>query len=287
MITSIEDSYPGGAKMQPTSLLKRGSYSLDWIKDFYDQASIWWGPDPQVEGVHASRVDTIARLCGPGAKRILELGAGSGATSAALADAGHAVVSVELSPNRAQIARELAQIPRAGTLTLVEGDFYTVQLPGHFDVICCWETFGLGSDADQRRLLQRMACEWLSEQGCVLMDVYNPTRPARDADTVQRLPPLKGVPGSVEMNNRCTFDPVHCRWIDEWEPTGAPEKTLAQTIRCYTPADFLLLLEGSGLVLKRIEVDGEALDFQSSTITRSGPLLQAWSYLAQLILASR
>jgi SAM-dependent methyltransferase len=269
--------------MQPISLFRLGYYSLDWVKDFYDQAGTWWGPDPQAEGVHPFRVKAIDRLCGTGNKRILELGAGSGATAAALADAGHTVVAVELSSTRAQLARELAQIPRTGTLTVVEDNFYTVELDGHFDVICCWETFGLGSDADQRRLLGRMARDWLAPQGAILMDVYSPLRPAHDADTVQRLPPLKGVPGSVEMNNRCYFDPLHCRWIDEWEPTAEPEKALAQSIRCYTPADFQLLLAGTGLTLERVEVDGEALDFASDDIVRSGPLMQAWSYLVLLV----
>jgi hypothetical protein len=117
------------------------------------------------------------------------------------------------------------------------------------------------------------------------VEVYNPIRPARDAGTEERLAPLKGVPGSIEMFERCHFDPVRCRWIDEWVPTAAPENALAQTIRCYTPADFLLLLVGTGLTLKHIEVDGQALDVRANTITTSGALMQAWCYLVQLVLA--
>jgi hypothetical protein len=173
-------------------------------------------------------------------------------------------------------------MPRKGSLTVLQADFYTVRLDGRFDVVCCWEVFGLGSDADQRRMLGRIAREWLAPDGSLLMDVYSPIRPARDADTQETLPPLPGVTGSVEMIERCHFDPVHCRWIDEWRPTAEPGKALAQTLRCYTPADLLLLLEGTGLALKRIEVDGAALDFQTDAITTSGPLMKAWSYLAQL-----
>ena len=88
------------------------------------------------------------------------------------------------------------------------------------------------------------------------------------------------------MINRCYFDPVHCRWVDEWQPTAAPEKTLAQTIRCYTPADLLLLLEHTGLMLKRIEVDGQAIDFHDEKMALSETLLEAWGYLAQLVPAS-
>ncbi len=149
-------------------------------------------------------------------------------------------------------------------------------------MVCCWEVFGLGSDADQRRLLGRISREWLAPGGCLLMDVYSPARPCRDAGTQQRLPPLEGVPGSVEMINRCHFDPLHSRWIDEWQPATHPELALAQAIRCYSPPEFLLLLEGSGLRLERIEVDGAPLDFAADQISPSGPLLDAWSYLALL-----
>lgn len=268
--------------MKPRSLFQLGHYSLAWVRDFYDQAGVWWGPDPQAEGVHQARLATIARLCGAGPKRILELGAGPGATAAALADAGHAVVAVEFSPRRAQFARELAQIPHKGPLTVLEADFYTVALDQRFDLVCCWETFGIGADADQRRLLKRIAGEWLEPHGCALLDVYHPMRPMREAGTERRLQPLAGVPGSVEMINRCFFDPLHSRWLDEWQPTADPSQALAQSIRCYTPADFALLLEGCGLVMQHIEVEGQALALEPGKITTSGPLLDAWSYLVQL-----
>jgi hypothetical protein len=29
--------------MKPVSMLDQGMYSLEWIKDFYTQAGIWWG----------------------------------------------------------------------------------------------------------------------------------------------------------------------------------------------------------------------------------------------------
>jgi SAM-dependent methyltransferase len=269
--------------MPPYSLFASGHHSRRWIPDFYDQAAEWWGPDPQAPGVHEARREALERLCGAGPLSVLELGAGSGHSAAALADAGHAVVAVELSPSRAALARQLAQAPRRGTLNVVEGDFCTVELAGPFDAVACWETFGLGPDADQRRLLRRIATEWLDPGGRALVDVYNPARPARDAGTEERLAPLPGVPGSVEMFERCHFDARHCRWIDEWVPVGAPEQALAQSIRCYSPSDLALLLEGTGLALLQIEVDGETLPADDGeAITLSPTLLQAWSYLAVL-----
>jgi SAM-dependent methyltransferase len=270
--------------MEPVSLFDLGVYSPEWIKDFYTQAGEWWGADPQAPGVHKTRVGIVERLCGAGSRRILELGAGSGVTAAALADAGHNVVAVELSPTRADLARHLAKMPHKGALSILEGDFHTMALNERFDTVCCWETFGLGTDADQRRLLTRIAEEWLEPNGGVLMDVYSPVRPARDGGTERRLAPLQGVPGSVEMMNRCHFDPVHGCWIDECIPVAEPEKALAQAIRCYTPADVRLLLEGTGLAIKRVELDGQALDVENNTVAIGGPLMDAWCYLVQLAL---
>jgi SAM-dependent methyltransferase len=270
--------------MEPISLFNLGVYSSKWIKDFYTQAGVWWGADPQALGVHQKRVETVARLCGSGSKKILDLGTGPGATAAALADAGHQVIAVELSPSRANFARDLARIPRKGSLTILEDDFYSMELDQRFDVICCWETFGLGTDADQRHLLRRIANEWLGPNGSVLMDIYSPVRPTLEAGTQRRVPPLDGVPGSVEMINRCHFDPLQSRWIDEWIPVAEPEKALAQTIRCYTPPDLILLLEGTRLVIKCVEVDGQELDVKANTISTFSPLMNAWCYSVQLTL---
>jgi hypothetical protein len=54
------------------------------------------------------------------------------------------------------------------------------------------------------------------------------------------------------------------------------DKALAQTVRCYSPADLLLLLEGTGRALKRIEVDGHDVDFSTHWIALSQPDLEAW-----------
>ncbi|RPI31906.1 MAG: class I SAM-dependent methyltransferase [Chloroflexota bacterium] len=268
--------------MTQESLFKHGRYTLGWIKDFYEQAGIWWGDDPQAEGVDEERARCVDRLCGPGPLRVLDLGAGTGTNAAAIASHGHSVVAVELSTSRANFAKELAKQPHKGSLTVIEGDFYTVELDGRFDVVCLWETFGLGADADQRRLLARIVEHWLAPGGSILMDVYHPAGPVRDAGKEWRLSPLKGVPGSVEMFERCHYDAVQGRWIDEWQPVATPEKALAQSVRCYTPADLCLLLEGAGLALKRVEIDGSAVDFTSNLINIATSFLKTYAYVVQL-----
>jgi hypothetical protein len=85
------------------------------------------------------------------------------------------------------------------------------------------------------------------------------------------------------MIERAYYDPIYGRWIDEWQPVAEPEKALAQSVRCYTPADLLLLLEGTGLALKQLEVNGQALDLSSQAITTSCPWVEASCYQVQLV----
>lgn len=266
------------------SLLNQKTYSLQWVKDFYTQAGIWWGDDPQDKGTHQERAAIIERLCDNGKKHILDLGAGSGRTAAHLADLGHSVVAIELNPTDAVYAKPLLKANRLGSLEYLQADFYSVELTGKFDVITCWQVFGIGTDEDQRRLLQRMTHEWLVPGGCVILDVYHPLGPMRDAGKEWHLDALEGVPGSVAMIERCYFDTAHSRWINEWQPVDHPEDSLAQSIRCYTPADLLLLLEGSGLCIKHLEIEGEVIDLHSEQIVTGKDWFQRdYSYLVQLV----
>ena len=52
-------------------------------------------------------------------------------------------------------ARRVAGEVTHGEMSVVQGDFYEVELDGTFDVVCYFDGFGIGSDADQRRLLRR------------------------------------------------------------------------------------------------------------------------------------
>jgi protein-L-isoaspartate O-methyltransferase len=73
---------------------------VEWVAEFHRKQYEWadwrsrWGElDPAASDAH---VDAVWRLAGEGRKRILELGPGTGSTAAALAHAGHDVVTIEL-----------------------------------------------------------------------------------------------------------------------------------------------------------------------------------------------
>lgn len=157
---------------------------MDWILTYYNTKAEWFGPTG-IFSEYRARAAAIERLCGSGRKRVLDLGAGGGGTAAAMADLGHGVVAIEVSPVRSSHIRQLAAT--RPTLKVIEADFFTIQLDGHFDVVVYWDGFGVGGDQDQRRLLQRVASEWLSDDGCMLMEVFPPgcgkRRPARKSSS--------------------------------------------------------------------------------------------------------
>ncbi len=78
----------------------------------------------------ATHVEAVTRLAGPGPKRILELGAGSGFTSAALASAGHDVVAIDLVDACVESIARLADDIQRGSLAAIAGDFYSVEVEG-------------------------------------------------------------------------------------------------------------------------------------------------------------
>ncbi len=247
---------------------------MNWVSDFYDKQNAWYGGfEDDATGEFRQRAALIAEFSGPGPKRILELGAGGGQAAAAAADLGHDVVAIELVPSLTQHIQQLAQGRQHGKLTVIEGDFYTVNLDGHFDVVCYWDGFGIGTDDDQRRLLQRVA-DWLTPAGCALIDIYTPWYAA---STIGR----GGAVGGAER--QYDFDGDGCRWLDKWWPKGKPEAAVQQSLRCYAPADLRLLLESTDLTLQHIEPGG-GMDWAAGQWLPVAPLERAMKYVAQLKL---
>lgn len=245
-----------------------------WPRDFYAKQHDWsgLGADP-VDGVHRQRAARVAELAGPGAHRVLELGAGGGQTAAAMAEAGHMVVAVELVPELAALARARAgDSADQGSVRVIQGDFYEIQLEGDFDVVCYWDGFGIGADEDQRRLLRRIR-GWLRTGGKGLVDVYTPWHAAQSAGRSGRV-------GDAER--RYGFDAAGCRWLDTWWPEGRPDEAVTQSLRCYSPADLGLLCEPTELRIERV-IPGGVFDWEARRWIDEAPLEQAMSYLAVLV----
>jgi len=231
----------------------------------------WWVADRSRVGVFEQSL-----VKGPGKKRILELGAGGGQVAAAMVDLGYEVVALEQAPTLSAHAQKLAAAPLAGQLTVVQADFYTVELAGPFDVVCYYDGFGVGSDADQQRLLQRIA-GWLTPTGRARIEVSTPWYAAA----------VDGRGWTVgQAERRYNFDADGCRWLDAWWPSGQQEQAVQQSLRCYSPADLRLLVEPTGLQLQHVQPGG-TVDWTQGTWLPVVPLGKAMNYVAQLGLASR
>lgn len=247
--------------------------SLGWVAPFYERQHDWLDEyrEPTLNERHRAVAAAIPRLATPPPGRVLELGAGGGQVAAATADLGYDVVAVELVARAADHARSFTAAPRPGQLTIVAGDFFTVDLNGRFDVITYWDGFGIGLDADQRRLLRRIAA-WLRPVGRALIEISVPWTWAALAGREQQF---------ARADRRYGFDPNGCRMVDTWWPLGDESAAVSQTLRCYSPADLRLLLEGTGLRLHEIEPGG-GFDPGTGAWVNDAPLDWAISYVAVL-----
>ncbi|HEX2144883.1 MAG TPA: class I SAM-dependent methyltransferase [Glycomyces sp.] len=260
---------------------------MEWAQDFYSRTGHWWGKAESGVGERdRARVERAHRVRGPETTRVLELGCGYGNTAAAFAAAGHRVVGVELTD---RVDHAAAHADRLGPdrlgpdrLRIVRGDFYNVALDGRFDLVTYWNGFGIGSDADQRRLLRRIAAEWLEPGGTALVDVYNPHVWAGwDGNTdLLRPNPERGY--HHELRQEIRFDPVSSTAIDTWWDTAEPEHRITQRLRCYSPTDLRLLLEGTGLALAGVLIGGESVDLAAEHAGDAAWLREHHEYLAVL-----
>ena len=246
---------------------------MEWVAEFYrkqyewaDWRNRWADFDPARRDPHLAAVE---RLAGPGPKRILELGAGTGTTAAALAHAGNDVVAIELQPMLADHIDELANDVLEGSLRAIPGDFYEVEPGGPFDVVCYFDGFGIGTDDDQRRLLDRIV-GWLDPAGCALIDVLTPWYWAKAAGGEEEFPEGSGI------RYRDGFDAEESRLVESMWREGHEDDVVTQSLRCYAPADLRLLAEPSGLRLSAIE------PFEDQWYGAPRPLEVAMLYLARL-----
>jgi cyclopropane fatty-acyl-phospholipid synthase-like methyltransferase len=119
------------------------------------------------------RVLWINRHTGMRGVHILELGAGGGQFSVAACQLNHKITAVEIEPDFVEHMRFLARHRNPENLTIINADFNNVEFESAFDVICYWDGFGLGSDSDQRQLLQKIS-SWLTPDGSVFLEIFTP-----------------------------------------------------------------------------------------------------------------
>ncbi|NPA27186.1 MAG: class I SAM-dependent methyltransferase [Chloroflexi bacterium] len=238
---------------------------------FYHKQALWSGYYTQPVGPwHRQKARWVRGILGPPPQRVLELGAGGGQDALALAELGYTVDALEREPLLVEhIRTQVAQHHLAARVTVIEADFHLVDLPAsNWDAVVYWDGFGTGTDEDQRRLLRRIR-HWLKPHGKALIEVYTPWHAAQSAGYRMRV-------GKAQRTY--DFDAEGCRWIDEWEYQG---ERVRQSLRCYSPADLRLLLEGTGLRLRSLHPGGR-MDYTQGRYIPHAPLKQAMVYTAVL-----
>jgi SAM-dependent methyltransferase len=251
---------------------------MEWVRDFYEKQYAWsdwkarWADLDLDEPGVAAHVAVVGRMSGPGEKRILELGSGVGKLAAALAHAGHTVVAIDLIEELVEHTRRLATDVHEGSLQGIAGDFYEIELDARFDVVAYFDGFGIGTDDDQRQLLRRIS-EWLTSEGCALIDVFSPWYWANAAGE-EEFPKGSGV------WYRDSFDAEGSRMVEEMWREGHEDLVVAQSLRCYSPADLRLLIAGTGLDLALVE------SYTDESYGQPGSLAEAMLYLAKLVPSS-
>ena len=243
---------------------------MDGASAFYRKQAEWGSLyRGEITAWHRHRARWVAERLGKPPKQVLELGAGGGQDAVALATRGYAVVAVEREPLLAAHIRQLAERYPEARVRVVEDDFYRVALPLEaFDAVTYWDGFGIGTDEEQRRLLRRVH-RWLKPEGVALIEVFTPWHAARSAGWQMQV---------GQARRRYAFDAEGCRWLDEWSHNG---ESVTQSLRCYSPADLRLLLEGTGLRLAEI-VPGGKMDYTTVRFIPQASLGEAMSYIAVL-----
>ena len=242
--------------------------------DFYNLQNEWSNIYFRAVGeVDYKKVDWVEKITKHPLRKILELGAGGGQFSVAMAQKGYSVTALEIEPQFTEHMEKIKENNSLENLSILTADFNSVELSDKFDLICYWDGFGVGSDEDQKRLLKNVS-DWLSPEGAALIEVYTPWFWAAKA---------AGITNQMgDIFRMYEFDALNCCLVDTWWHKNQPTKKIAQHLRCYSPADLKLLSDSINLEIEEIYTGGY-VDFETGDYLSEVPLHQAMSYTAKFV----
>lgn len=245
---------------------------MNWVKEFYTKQYEWMDlNDEDMLKAENERLNHLEKFSDRPVQSVLELGSGKGYFAVAAAKKGYDVTVIELTENAVAHIHKLAKVHHVTEkITVIQGDFYQAELPDQFDAVCYWDSFGIGTDADQLRLLKRIR-QWLKPDGTAFIDIYTPWFWAGAAG--QSMSFANGI------QREYGFDAEGCRMLDSWWEKGTEQDQVMQSLRCYSPADFQLLMKGLDFETVHFEPGG-TMDYAAGQYIEKAPLHKAMSYLA-------
>lgn len=184
------------------------------------------------------------------AARVLDVGTGAGRHAILLAEAGHQVTGVDLSPRLLRIARERweARGGAARTPTWMPGDMRWLPTGGAYDAVLLVDAFGyFDDDADQARVLAAVA-QHLRPGGQLLMQVANPYHWSGRARVLHAAP--GALAEGLDVVRTYRFDALRGRLEERTVVFGRGQRTElpASSVRLHTPVELVAMLRAAGFV---------------------------------------
>jgi histidinol-phosphate/aromatic aminotransferase/cobyric acid decarboxylase-like protein/SAM-dependent methyltransferase len=215
----------------------------DWYRTFFAEG--FWAVaeveySPERTATEVAYLDAVLRELAPGT-RVADLGCGKGRHAVALAERGFDVTAIDVSP---------ALLGDAPSVTWIAHDLLGARAwpLGRVDAVILVQSFGWGSDADQRRLLARVR-RHLEPGGLLVLDVSNAAAILRNlAPYVEAELPS----GTVALDR--SFDVRTGRSVGSITLGGHRRK---HSIRLYHYDQVEALLRESGFEVIRADADFE------------------------------
>ncbi|KZD33472.1 N-methyl-transferase-related protein [Bacillus cereus] len=233
------------------------------VKEFYQKQFELSNYDINTESWLEQVAKEVQEQVGHPFQTMLELGAGNGGFARAMSKLHVRMTTVELVSELVSFAKEHS----SSDIAIHCGDFYQINFEEKFDVVSYLDGFGVGTNDEQLFLLKRIK-DWMKEDGCALIDIYQPLYWKKVSG--------QEMPLSSAMR-KYEYDSINERMLDHWWNPNQPNEIVTQSLRCYTVEEISDLCDEANLNIIAI-FPGGAFDFEKSRYKEQASLHECLSY---------
>ncbi|OOR13775.1 SAM-dependent methyltransferase [Bacillus cereus] len=233
------------------------------VKEFYQKQFELSNYDINTESWLEQVAKEVQEQVGHPFQTMLELGAGNGGFARAMSKLHVRMTTVELVSELVSFAKEHS----SSDIAIHCGDFYQINFEEKFDVVSYLDGFGVGTNDEQLFLLKRIK-DWMKEDGCALIDIYQPLYWKKVSG--------QEMPLSSAMR-KYEYDSINERMLDRWWNPNQPNEIVTQSLRCYTVEEISDLCDEANLNIVAI-FPGGAFDFEKSRYKEQASLHECLSY---------